>query len=250
MIKQQPSRASPVRGPTMAQETEDMRASWERQTMRRAASARRSDMSYEAVLDWADEDTLAEWIEGEVVMTSPASLAHQALAGFLGALLGRYVAFRNLGVVILAPFQMKLANGREPDLLFLAKEHGDRLQLTYLDGPADLVVEVMSSERAGRDRGDKFFEYAEGGVPEYWLIDPKSRWCEFYHLDGDRYDLAFQGRQGRYESSAVPGFWLDVPWLWLPASRSVEDNLLEVAGAAYADYLLDRLRQRGYLSND
>ena len=27
-------------------------------------------MSYEEFLDWLDEDTLAEWVEGEVIMTS------------------------------------------------------------------------------------------------------------------------------------------------------------------------------------
>lgn len=44
---------------------------------------------------------------------------------------------------------------------------------TYLDGPADLVVGIVSPDSVGRDRGEKFYEYAQGGVPEYWLIDPQ-----------------------------------------------------------------------------
>ncbi len=120
-------------------------------------SMRRARMSYEDFLKWADEDTLAEWVDGEVIMTSPASLGHQRIVGFLGGVLAHYVAFRDLGVVILPPFQMKMRQGREPDVLFLATEHLDRLQATYLDGPADLVVEVTSPESAGRDRGDKFY---------------------------------------------------------------------------------------------
>ena len=35
--------------------------------------AKPKKMTYEEFLAWADEDTLAEWVDGEVVMTSPAS---------------------------------------------------------------------------------------------------------------------------------------------------------------------------------
>ena len=145
--------------------------------------AKPKKMTYEEFLAWADEDTLAEWVNGEVVMHSPASNEHQDISGFLGALLRLFVEERKLGIVRSAPFQMKLpGSGREPDLLFVAARHVDRLRRTYLDGPADLVVEVLSPESAGRDRGEKFYEYARGGVPEYWLIDPDAQWAEFYRL--------------------------------------------------------------------
>lgn len=89
-------------------------------------------------------------VDGEVIMAGLPSFGHQRIVGFLGGVLAQYVAFRGLGVVILPPFQMKMRQGREPDVLFLAKDHLDRLQATYLDGPADLVVEVTSLESAGR----------------------------------------------------------------------------------------------------
>jgi Uma2 family endonuclease len=234
----------------MSEEPAGTTSTRERQPVNPAALMRHARMSYEDFLEWADEDTLAEWVDGEVIMASPASLGHQRIVGFLGGVLAQYVAFRDLGVVILPPFQMKMRQGREPDVLFLAKEHLDRLQATYLDGPADLVVEVTSPESAGRDRGDKFYEYASGGVLEYWLIDPIRRWCEFYYLDEGHYDLLFQDGQGRYDAHSVPGFWLDVAWLWQIPSPVVEDVLLDVAGADYANYLLEHLRQRGFLTNE
>jgi Uma2 family endonuclease len=120
-------------------------------------------LSYEDFLAWADEDTLAEWVNGEIIMTSPASRIHQELAGFLDKILGVFAEQKNLGVVLCAPFQMKLEHGREPDLLFVAAAHLDRLQEAYLDGPADLVVEIVSPESAGRDRGEKFIEYEAVG---------------------------------------------------------------------------------------
>lgn len=207
-------------------------------------------ISYAEFLDWADEDTLAEWVEGKIVMTSPASRRHQAVAAFLTALLGGYVEAHGLGSVLPAPFQMKLAqSGREPDVLFVATVHLARLHSNYLNGPADLVVEIVSPESAGRDRGDKFYEYAAGGVPEYWLLDPQAQWVEFYVLAGARYRLAYSGQAGVYHAEAVPGFWLEVAWLWQEPLPRVDELLLEIGGAGYAQHLIARLRQRGYLSD-
>ncbi len=171
-------------------------------------------MTYEEFLAWADEDTLAEWVDGEVMMYSPASKRHQNVADFLTGVMRVFVEQHDLGVVLSAPFQMKLERGREPDLLFVAREHLGRLQEVYLDGPADLVVEIVSPESVGRDRGEKFYEYARGSVPEYWLIDPQMEWAEFYRLEERRYHLALGGRKGEYHALALPGFWLRVEWLW------------------------------------
>lgn len=173
---------------------------------------------YETFLAQADEDTLAEWVDGRVVHYSPASRPHQEVVGFLYGLLRAYVEVRGLGVVLPAPFQMRLSrSGREPDLLFVARPHLDRLHPTHLEGPADLVVEVVSPESAARDRGEKFYEYQEAGIPEYWLVDPHNRWAEFYQLlPTSRYRLAQEGHQGEYCSLVLPGFCLQIEWLWNP----------------------------------
>ncbi len=175
-------------------------------------------MTYEEFLAWADEDTLAEWVDGEVIMTSPASRQHQEIGGFLYKLLSTYAEMRGLGVVLPPPFQMKLArSGREPDLLFIANAHLDRLKETHLDGPADLVVEITSPESLGRDRGEKFYEYEEAGIPEYWLIDPPREEAEFYQLDErGHYRLVALDTEGKYHSRILAGLWLPLSWLWSP----------------------------------
>lgn len=175
-------------------------------------------MTYEEFLAWADEDTLAEWVDGEVRVYSPASLSHQRIVAFLAQIISAYVDSRALGLVILPPFQMKLArSGREPDLMFVATEHLSRLQETHLDGPADFVVEVISQESVGRDRGEKFYEYARAGIPEYWLIDPATEQAEFYVLDErGRYRAVLPDAEGIYRSRAIEGFWLRESWLWKP----------------------------------
>ena len=185
-------------------------------------------MTYEEFLAWADEDTWAEWVNGEVIILSPASNQHQDLAGFLTALLRLFVETKQLGVVRFAPFQMKLGPdlpGREPDILFIAREHLDRLGDTYLNGPADLVVEIISRDSRARDRGDKFYEYEQGGVREYWLLDYLRRQAEFYQRGPDGiYRPIPVGPDGIYQSAVLEGLWLSVEWLWqepLPPLLSV-----------------------------
>jgi Uma2 family endonuclease len=190
----------------------------------------RREMSYEEFLVWAD-GRHAEWINRKVALMSPASEKHQQLLSFLDRLLGPFVQLRHLGVVIVAPFQMRLANsGREPDLLFVSAANLVRLRNAYLQGPADLVIEIVSPESMGRDRGDKFYEYEAGGVPEYWLLDPLTERAEFYQLDENGIYELIRLDDGIYQSQQLPGFWLDPAWLWQDPLPSPLRTLAEIAG--------------------
>lgn len=214
------------------------------------APSEKPRMTYEQFLDWLDEDTLAEWVDGEVVIASPASLRHQEIAKLLLRTLSTFVEMHSLGNVLPPPFQMKLpTSGREPDVIFVARDHLDRLKPTYLDEPADLVVEVVSPESVGRDRGDKFYEYQSAGIPEYWLIDPQTQRAEFYQLDANGvYALVPLDTEGVYHSRVVSGFWLRESWLWQDTLPNVEDALLEIDPAAYGQHMLDKLRRHGIIS--
>ncbi|MFN4217968.1 MAG: Uma2 family endonuclease [Candidatus Bipolaricaulia bacterium] len=193
------------------------------------AEPTKTKLSYEEFLKLYDEDTHAEWVDGEVIVLSPASSRHQDLSGFLTAILRAYVEAKQLGVVRSAPFQMKLGlSGREPDLLFVAQEHLERLKESHLDGPADLVIEIISPESRLRDRGEKLAEYELAGVREYWLLDPDEKRADFYILSSDgRYDRRRPQPNGRYRSEVLGGFELDTNWLW----RSPLPPVLEVLKA-------------------
>src|SRR5919199_5503023 len=82
-------------------------------------------MTWEEFVAWCDEDTWAEWVDGEVIVLSPASIAHQELMTFLIFLLRLFVTTHGLGRLLSAPTLMRLPSrpsGREPDLLFVANE--------------------------------------------------------------------------------------------------------------------------------
>ena len=205
-------------------------------------------ISYEAFLNWADEDTRAEWVEGEIELSSPASFRHQNIVRFLIEVIGGFNEFRDLGVILPAPFQMKLeSSGREPDLLFLRQEHLNRLRATYIDGPADLVVEIISPESNLRDRQVKFQQYAAGGVAEYWLIDPVGQEAIFYRLNSTtgQYETNQLDEQGRYYAQEIAGFWLEPAWLWQQPLPQVQTVLFTVGGAAYLQYVLEKAKQAG-----
>lgn len=211
--------------------------------------ARAPAMTYDEFLDWADEDTLAEWVDGKVIMTSPANRRHQELVGFLYGLLDAYAKTHDLGIVLPAPFQMHLpTSGREPDVLFVARAHQDRVKTTRIEGPADLVVEVVSPESRGRDRGDKFYEYQSGGVKEYWLIDPDTRHADFHQLDAAGvYQIVPPASEGIYQSAVLEGFQLRLSWLWRATLPSINEAMLAIDGPAYATRMIADLKDGGFL---
>lgn len=190
-------------------------------------------LTCEDFLDWCDEDTLAEWVDGEVVMVSPASLRHQDLGNFHPALFRIVAEQEHLGRVIPAPFQMRLEmppRGREPDIIFVARDNLGRLRPTYLDGPADLVVEITSPESFAREWGHKFVEYERAGVSEYRLIDPDRRHADFYRLGDDgRYRTIFMGERGENASPNLPRLRLRVEWFWSGPLPNILDVLRELS---------------------
>ncbi len=214
-----------------------------------AEPQRTATMTYDEFLTWATEDTLAEWVDGKVIMTSPASARHQLLTAFIHDALSEYARTHDLGTVLLAPFQMKLPrSGREPDVLFVAAEHLSRLLPARVEGPADLVVEILSPESKGRDRGEKFYEYEEGGVPEYWLVDPATERAEFYQRDAQgAYQPVMPDADGVYHARALPGFRFPVAWLWRTPLPTINAALLAIDGEAYARRLIAELTDGGFL---
>lgn len=176
-------------------------------------------MTYEEWLAWPDaESKQTEWVDGEAIFFMPPKTVHAMVLGLVYRLVIDYVDLFDLGQVIFAPFEMRLErSAREPDLLFVATDHLDRLTPERLLGPADLAVEIVSDDSTTRDRRDKFREYAAAGVPEYWLFDPRPghHRADFFGLTADRtYEPIPPDADGRVHSRVLPGFWLDPAWLW------------------------------------
>jgi Uma2 family endonuclease len=187
-----------------------------------AAAARRRHgfprMTYEQFLRWDGDNQHVEWVNGEVVSMTPISDEHNVLGTFLIRLVGDFVEQFKLGQIRTDPFQMKTGPdlpGRAPDILFVTRRRAHLIRKTFLDGPADLVVEIISPDGRTIDRVTKFREYEQGGVREYWLLDPERRRAEFYRRGRDgRFRPIHVGDDGVFRSAVVKGLWLHVDWLW------------------------------------
>ncbi len=184
------------------------------------------------------EGVRSEWNAGVVeVYTMSSNFTHNELLSFLQTLLRIYLDLKSLGRLVLAGVPMYVGDdqpAREPDLMVLLAAHLDRLTPKYVNGAADVAVEIVSPESDERDRGKKFLEYEAAGVPEYWLIDPIRRQVTFYLRGEDgHYQSAVADAQGRYASRILPGFVLDPAWLWhdlLPGGAEIYRMAVAMAG--------------------
>jgi Uma2 family endonuclease len=161
---------------------------------------------------WTEADYFAlpetnryvELSEGRLVMPPHPTNTHQAVVGRLFRWLDEFVQERNLGVVRLAPLPVRLWPGkvREPDVLFVAREHGDRVDEQYF-GPPDLVMEVMSPGTRRVDRSEKPAEYARASVAEYWIVDPSAQTVEVFVLREGSYQLLARWSSGQIARSVL-----------------------------------------------
>ena len=137
-------------------------------------------------------------------MPPHSTYSHQFTLGEFYILLREFVNKHGLGTVCFAPLPVRLWPDkiREPDILYFSHEHADRIGEQYC-GPPDLAVEVISPNTRLTDRRDKFSEYAQAGVQEYWLVDPGDRTVEVFTLQAGTYELLGQWGLGEVARSTL-----------------------------------------------
>lgn len=174
-------------------------------------------ISFEDFLAKYSDGSHVEWVDGQVTSMTAASLPHVRLQLFLAAMLEQFAKMHHLGEVVLDPFIMRTGTGlpgRAPDIAFVRDENAIRLRHTFIDGPADLVVEIVSPDDPERDYVTKFREYETGGVAEYWIVDPRLQRVEFYQWREGKFHAVFPDDSGIYHSAQMTGLWIKPAWLW------------------------------------
>jgi Uma2 family endonuclease len=160
----------------------------------------------------------AEWVDGIVEPMHAVDDRHDALTRWLGELLGAYIRRGELGRLLGEPFLMKLPDepaARSPDLFFVRQSRLGLVQSKYLDGAADIAIEVVSPESRSRDEVHKRTEYERGGVGEYWLLDPSKEEAIFHRLDSrGRFQEAERGSDLIYTTALLPEMRLETGWFW------------------------------------
>ncbi len=146
---------------------------------------------------WSEEEYLAldtnhliEFSDGYLEFLPLPTQSHQLLLIALFEQLDNVVRTRQLGIVLFAPMRIQLWRGkfRERDIVYMAPQHAGRRGEEFWRG-ADLVMEVASPDDPDRDLVTKRHEYAQAGIPEYWIVDPIQMSITVLTLDGQSYAL-------------------------------------------------------------
>jgi Uma2 family endonuclease len=144
---------------------------------------------------------LLEFDDGYIEVLPKPTDQHQAISQFIFLALLECIQ-RIGGKVQYAPLRLQIRPGkhREPDILLLRDANDPRRQNRYWLG-ADLVVEIVSPDDPERDTRIKRADYAEAGIPEYWIVNPQDETITVLWLEGDVYGEHGIFRRGEMASS-------------------------------------------------
>jgi Uma2 family endonuclease len=176
----------------------------------------------------APEDQKAELIEGDLIIMAPPLYVHERLQVFLMKVIGVFVDFFRLGQVLgsRTAVRISLRHTYEPDILFVRHDRQPIIADNEVLEAPDLVIEILSSSTAERDRGVKRENYAKAGVRELWLIDPYGpTGTQFYQQQGETL-VEVAPVEGIIHSIALPNFRLRTAWLWPDKNDELPNTVL------------------------
>jgi Uma2 family endonuclease len=154
---------------------------------------------------------LIEFTDGVIEVLPMPTRNHQLMLLLLYGLFQGFVRPAG-GIVLVAPLRVRIRPGgyREPDVLLLLDVSDPRNQNAFWLG-ADLVVEIVSPDKPTRDTEDKRRDYAEAGIPEYWIVNPIDETITVLVLDGDTYATHGVFHRGETATSLLlDGFAVEV----------------------------------------
>jgi Uma2 family endonuclease len=168
------------------------------------------EWTYEDYCRLPDDGWRYEVVRGELRMTPAPSSKHQVAVRNLAFLLMLHLREHPAGRIYFAPLDVilpGLATPVQPDLVFVSEERRALVGEQVIEGAPDLIAEVLSPSNWLDDRRTKFEVYAEAGVREYWILDPRERAAEVYVLRSGAYELLDRFASGaEIRSEILPGF--------------------------------------------
>lgn len=208
-------------------------------TMSRIATQQQSEPAWDVARlfpsqgQWSEQEYLAlptnhlvEFSDGRVEVLPMPTTSHQRIVLYLYRLLASFLEVSGRGSVLTAPLPVRLWEGkyREPDVVVMLAEHEERIREQYWDVP-DLVIEVVSPVNRAHDTEIKRREYAQAGIPEYWIVDPEEATITVLTLGVGEYvvDGAFAAGE-TVQSRLLSGFEVSVDDVWAAAREKAGNS--------------------------
>jgi Uma2 family endonuclease len=165
---------------------------------------------------------LVEFTDGNIEVLPMPTTSHQKILLLLLNLLTAWAAAHDGGLALLAGIRVRIRPGkiREPDVVFMSRKNLARAGENYWDG-ADLVIEIVSPDGRRRDLVEKRKDYAEGKIPEYWIVDPKKKNVTVLKLQDGKYIVHSEATaSGTVKSSLLKGFQVEVAPVFAAGKKS------------------------------
>ena len=125
-----------------------------------------------------------EYIKGELVLMSPATMIHGEISSKLHIRLGLHVHENRLGQLYIAETTFQLDDRVvKPDIAFVSTERlpDDRGKGSPV--PPDLAIEVVSPSDKHYDVTEKALAYLKAGTRLVWVIEPVAKTVTIYRSE-------------------------------------------------------------------
>ncbi len=173
-------------------------------------------LTYDDLLETPYDRNRYEIIDGEMYVSASPNRAHQYTSKRIYDLLDDASDDDSHGMVFFNPVDVRLSPHDivQPDILFIRR---DRLHIYtpsgLVEGPPDIVVEILSPTSHTRDLVKKAKLYAWAEVPEYWQADPAGRGLTILGLNRGHYETV-PPDGGLLRSLVLPHLRIDVAALY------------------------------------
>jgi Uma2 family endonuclease len=121
-----------------------------------------------------DDGRRHELMEGDFYVTPAPTTMHQTVSRRLQHSLMLQLEDKGVALVFNAPCDVILddTNVVQPDLAIVRMTRRELVSNRGIEGPPNVVVEILSPSSKGQDEFLKKSVYARFNVPEYWLVNP------------------------------------------------------------------------------
>ncbi len=173
-------------------------------------------LTYDDLVATPDDGKRYEIIDGELFVGASPRRVHQESSRRIYRVLDNATESDLIGRVYFAPVDVRLSPHDivQPDILFIRR---DRLhiytEIGLVEGPPDIVVEILSPGSHTRDLVKKAKLYAWAGVPEYWQADPFARTLRILTLQSGHYETV-EPVDGHLRSTVLPHLNVDIAALF------------------------------------
>ncbi len=160
-------------------------------------------------LSLGELSTPCQLLNGELIISPAPNLNHQQTSRKLSKILDRFIQEEEL---LYAPIDVYLdsRNVFQPDLLGITQERKSFLSERGIEGPPDLILEIISPSNSYMDRYEKKVAYQQFGVTEYWIVDPANKTLEIYNGSAWDKPWLYLANEGAVKSTILPTLTFDL----------------------------------------